>query len=468
MLHIPFAKSSDKAEQARPAAQSKQPKVAHQSPLRRVVDQWWERLYALAFGKVPLGEQAQLYDSNQGLRDYIWNTAGQTIWGSFFPLLTIIATQLTGAEEAGRFNLAFTVATLLLWMGNYGVRTFQVSDLDEMDSFGAYQVQRVMTCILMLVCGWMYCTAKSYETSMMLISAGAFGYRAIDALADVYEGRLQQMDKLYLSGISLALRTVIPLVVFTVILLTSGSLPTASIALAIAELASLVVVTIPLALLETPRSRSWEWLEVREIFVECFPAFAAIFLFNLIESVPKFAMEGTLPYEDQVYFSAIYFPAQKALLALGFIYKPQLVRLANIWQDSTKRVRFDLIVVAMLGAAAVITLGMTIFAAIVGIPLASFLYAADFEPFRHAQYLMLLAGGFAAASDFLFQILTVLREQGKAMLAYVIAFVFVVAASMIMVRTAGFMGAVYAYLAVMVILFALLAAQYVTIRLRAR
>ena len=259
MLHIPFAKSSDKAEQARPAAQSKQPKVAHQSPLRRVVDQWWERLYALAFGKVPLGEQAQLYDSNQGLRDYIWNTAGQTIWGSFFPLLTIIATQLTGAEEAGRFNLAFTVATLLLWMGNYGVRTFQVSDLDEMDSFGAYQVQRVMTCILMLICGWMYCTAKSYETSMMLISAGAFGYRAIDALADVYEGRLQQMDKLYLSGISLALRTVIPLVVFTVILLTSGSLPTASIALAIAELASLVVVTIPLALLETPRSRSWPW-----------------------------------------------------------------------------------------------------------------------------------------------------------------------------------------------------------------
>jgi O-antigen/teichoic acid export membrane protein len=320
----------------------------------------------------------------------------------------------------------------------------------------------------MLALGWAYCSLRNYDATMATIAAGAFGYRAIDAFADVYEGRLQQMNKLFLSGISLSLRTIIPLVVFSILLLATSSLPVASIALAVAEIAVLVVVTMPLALLETPVSRSWEWLEVREIFRECFPAFAAMFLFNLIESIPKFAMEGVLPYEDQVYFSAIYFPAQKALLALGFIYKPQLVRLANIWQDSTKRVRFDLIVVAMLGAAAVITLGMTIFAAIVGIPLASFLYAADFEPFRHAQYLMLLAGGFAAASDFLFQILTVLREQGKAMLAYVIAFVFVVAASMIMVRTAGFMGAVYAYLAVMVILFALLAAQYVTIRLRAR
>ena len=39
---------------------------------------------------------------------------------------------------------------------------------------------------------------------------------------------------------------------------------------------------------------------------------------------------------------------------------------------------------------------------------------------------------------------------------------------MVLVRTVGFMGAVYAYLAVMVVLFALLAAQYVLVRLRTR
>lgn len=474
MLHLPFGrKNADETPYEATTPNQAQPSMPRTAPkpvvaVRRAVDQWWERLYALAFGRVPLGEQAQLYETNQGMRDYIWNTAGQTLWGSFFPILTIVATQLAGAEDAGKFNLAFTVATLMLFFGNYGVRTFQVSDLDEMDSFGAYQVQRVITCLLMLACGWMYCTAKSYDTAMTLITAGAFGYRAIDAFADVFEGRLQQMDKLYLSGISIALRTAIPLVVFSGLLLVSGSLPSASIALAVAELVSVVLVTIPLALLETPKSRKWEWLEVREIFVECFPAFAAMFLFNLIESMPKFAMEGALPYEDQVYFSAIYFPAQKALMAVGFIYKPQLVRLANIWQDSTKRARFDLIVLAMLGACVVVTLGMTIFAAIVGIPLASILYAADFEPFRMAQYLMMVAGGFAAASDFLFQILTVLREQATATRIYVAAFVFVTVASMILVRTAGFMGAVWAYLAVMVVLFGLLSAQYLLIRFRSR
>ena len=442
--------------------------TAREPWLRRIVNQWWERLYAMAFGRVPLGDQARLYSANRARHDYVWNTVGQTLWGALLPILTIVATQLCGAEEAGRFNLAFTIATLLLFLGNYGVRTFQVSDLDEMDSFGAYQVQRAITCAVMLALGWAYCVVRHYDAAMVVIATGAFLYRAIDAFSDVYEGRLQQMDKLYLAGISLSLRSAVPLVVFAALLLATGSLPVASIALAIAELAVFLVVTLPLALLETPVSRPWEWLEVREIFRECLPAFAAMFLFNLIETMPKFAMEGTLPYEDQVYFSAIYFPAQMALMAVGFIYKPQLVRLAGIWQDPDRRRRFDLIVIAMLGACVVVTLGMLAFAAVLGIPLASLLYAADFEPLRGAQYLMLVAGGFAAASDFLFQILTVLREQASATRIYLGAFAFVAIASNVLIRTSGFMGAVMAYLAVMVLLFSLLALQYVLARVRSR
>ena len=434
--------------------------------LRRVVDEWWERLYALAFGRVPLGDHARLYSSGETRRDYVWNTVGQTLWGALLPILTIISTQLAGAEEAGRFNLAFTIATLMLWLGNYGMRTYQVSDVDEMDSFAAYQIQRALTCVAMLACGWLYCAARSYDGTMTLITAGAFAYRAIDAFADVYEGRLQQMDKLYLSGISQSLRTVVPLVAFTAFLLVTKSLATASVVLAVTELLAVLAVTLPLVLLETPVSRPWQWLEVRELFRECFPAFAAMFLFNLIETMPKFAMEGVLPYEDQVFFSAIYFPAQKALMVVGFIYKPQLVRLANIWQDQTKRARFDLIVIAVLAFCGIVTLAFLAYAALIGIPVSTFLYGVDFEPYRTAQYLMMVAGGLAAAIDFLFQILTVLREQATATRIYVAAFAFVTVTSMVLVRAVGFMGAVYAYLAVMVALFSLLLAQYLLVRVR--
>jgi O-antigen/teichoic acid export membrane protein len=103
-----------------------------------------------------------------------------------------------------------------------------------------------------------------------------------------------------------------------------------------------------------------------------------------------------------------------------------------------------------------------------GVWLNGLMYGVDFEPYRGAQYLMILAGGFSAAIDFLFQTITVLRRQAQATVTYLIAFVFVAIASMVLVRMSGFMGAVYSYTTVMIFLFIMLAIQFVLIRLKER
>ena len=82
-----------------------------------------------------------------------------------------------------------------------------------------------------------------------------------------------------------------------------------------------------------------------EIFA--FPVFIALFMYNLIDNMPKFVMEGMLPYENQLYFNALYFPAHALLLTVQVVYKPQLVRIANVWAQA-KRKRFDIIIIAML------------------------------------------------------------------------------------------------------------------------
>jgi O-antigen/teichoic acid export membrane protein len=266
---------------------------------------------------------------------------------------------------------------------------------------------------------------------------------------------------------SQAVRAVAGMVVFTLLLLVTHNLVVACLGMALVALASFVLLTIPLTLLETPKSRGVDLLEVKELFVECFPAFAAQFLFALIETMPKFAMEGVLPYESQVYFNAIYFPAQTILMIVGFVYKPQLVRIANVWADRSKRARFDVIVFAMLGVSLAVTLVMLFVFGAVGVWLNGLMYGVDFEPYRTAQYLMIVAGGLSAAIDFLYQIITVLRQQAAATVVYLIAFVVVLVLSMVLVRMVGFDGAVYSYLVVMVALFAMLAVQYALVRLRA-
>ena len=297
-------------------------------------------------------------------------------------------------------------------------------------------------------------------------AAADVGVLAEVGVADVYEGRLQQADKLYLAGISQALRSVAVIVAFAALLFVTRSLPVASYAMAAGGVASLLLLTVPLALFETEKSLPATARGIRDLFVECFPLFLALFLYNLIDSVPKFAMEGALSYDNQLYYNALYFPAHSILMVAGFIYKPQLVRLARIWDDPEKHRRFDLVVLAMVGVIALITGAMALFMAWLGIPLMSLMYGLDFEQFRGLALVMVGTGGVCACIDFLYQIVTVLRAQAEVSRLYLIAFAFAVPVAMLLVNFAGLAGAVVGSLVSMAILLVLLVMEYCAIRRR--
>ena len=434
-------------------------------PVRRMVNAWWNRLLGAVYGGGFSTQEAE-YEDHATRRDYLWNTLGTAVWGMAFPLLTIVSTQLVGAEEAGKFSIAFVTGTLIMIACNYGVRNFQVSDIDEKTSFASYQLNRWLCGALALACGLVYSSARGYDAQMATIGLGVYPYKVIDGVADVYEGRLQQADKLYLAGMSQMLRSAGVIAVFSMALFLTRSMPIAAMAMGIAAIASLVLVTAPLALLETEKSRRVSLREVGHLFIQCAPLFGALFLFNLIESMPKFVMEGTLAYKYQLYFNALFFPAQAILLSIGFIYKPQLLRLSSIWANPRKRRRFDLIIVAVMALIVVITSVCAAFMAGPGIPLMSFMYGLNFERYRTLALLMVVAGGVTAAIDFLYAIITVLRHAGDVTKIYLICFAVSVVLPVILINLLGLMGAVVSYLAIMALLLVLLIIEYAHIRQR--
>lgn len=252
--------------------------------------------------------------------------------------------------------------------------------------------------------------------------------------------------------------------VFSVLLFVTRSIGIAAAGMGAAAVASLILVTVPLALLETDPSAPWRMGEVAGLFRQCFPLFSTLFLFNVIESMPKFAMESMLPYDAQLYFNALFFPAQGILITAGFMYKPQLLRLANIWSNPRRRKRFDLIVLAMLGVIAVITGVTAIMMSWIGIPVMNFMYGLDFEPYRLLAVLMVCAGGVTAAIDFIYAIITVLRHQESATKPYLITFACSIVIPTALVALMGLTGAVIGYLVTMTILLVLLAISYRSIR----
>lgn len=438
-------------------------KSRRQNPIARMANQWFDRVMGgIADGG--LSRQEEQYAAHRTSRDFMWNSIGVGAWGMVFPILTMIATQLAGVEQAGMFSMAFVTGSLLMIIANFGVRTYQISDVDEVHSFADYQLNRWITCVLMVIVGMAYCAIRGYDTEMFYLSMGVYLYRMVDGLADVYEGRLQQADKLYLAGISQAIRSVLALVAFAVLLFITRNMVVAAFAMAIAAAASFVVITYPLTLLETPKSRKLSFGSVAALFKNTAPLFLALFLYALIDNMPKFVMEGVLSYDNQLYFNALYFPAMGILIMSQLVYKPLLVRMAGVWQDRSKRRKFDLIMVGILAVILAITGLNLLVMAWIGVPVMSFLYGIDFEPYRGLMLIMLVAGGVTAAIDFLYQTITVMRRQKDVTTLYFVTFGFSLFVPILLVMFTGLPGAILSYLIVMTLLFVLLVWEYFRIR----
>lgn len=455
----PFLGASARARQGEAAKKPHKPNF-----ITRQVNHWCNRLLG-AVSERSLAAQDEQYAAHRTTRDYVWNSVGIGAWGMVFPILTVVVTQLVGVEQAGMFSMAFVTGMLLMFLANYGVRTYQVSDLDERHSFSDYQLNRWITCAIMVIVGVAYCSIRGYASDMFTISLGVYVYKMVDGLADVYEGRLQQVDKLYLAGISQAFRSIIVLIAFSLALLVTHNLAVACIVMAVAAIITFVVLTFPLALFETPKSRRVNPSSVATLFKNCFPLFLALFLYALIDNMPKFVMEGVLSYDNQLYFNALYFPAQGILLTIGLIYKPLLVRMAEAWNEPEKRRKFDLIIVAIMGVIVAYTGVTALVMGWIGIPIMSFLYGLDFEQFRGLLFIMIAAGGVTAGIDFLYQVITVLRRQRAVTKLYIITFGFSLFVPILLVNFTGLPGAVIGYLIVMCILFVLLVSEYISIRL---
>ena len=434
-------------------------------PRFQLLAQWRDRIQeARRLGS--FSDRAGQYAAGQTTRDYICNTIGQTAAGSFFFLISVVATHFAGTEQAGMFSLSVTIGLLLMYVGNYGVRAYQVSDVEEMQSFNDYQIQRLITCGGMFLIGFLYCMLRGYQGTMLAICLGVILFRVFDALADVYEGRLQQKDKLYLAGISQTLRHVAAFIVCTLVLVITRNLIWACWSMAIAEAAVMLIVTLPLTFFETERSYPATKRAVKELFVQCLPVFLALFLYNVLESMPKFAMEGALAYENQLFYLALNATSQMVLVISGLIFNPQIVKLAKIWSEPDQRKRFDITVIAMFGVivaiAGLVALAMSLF----GIRLFSFAYGLDFEKYRPLVLVMCAEGGLCATANLLYQIITLLREQQSITKLYLIALVFAVPVAILLVNFSGLAGAVLANLVIMAILVVLLVYEYLSIRKR--
>ena len=79
-------------------------------------------------------------------------TVQKAFFRNFVALLAAIAlTRSQGVYDEGVFSIAYAVAALMLYVGQYGFRKFQSSDIRDKYSFAEYYGIRIITCVVMML-----------------------------------------------------------------------------------------------------------------------------------------------------------------------------------------------------------------------------------------------------------------------------------------------------------------------------
>ena len=130
----------------------------------------------------------------------IWNIVG-TGFNAFNSLLFLVATtRINGITDSGIFSIAFSTACILYVVGIYAGRVYQVTESNKDINDKEYIINRILSCILMIILTIGFVFIKGYDwykaTIFILLSA----YKCLEAFSDVLYGIMQKNDILHKVG----------------------------------------------------------------------------------------------------------------------------------------------------------------------------------------------------------------------------------------------------------------------------
>ena len=128
------------------------------------------------------------------VKDILFNSGGNIVYLACTWLMTIAVVRLADFDTAGVFSLAMTITVVFYSISNYGIRSFQVSDVSNEYSDQEYMMARIFTCLS----GWLlcasYCLINGYSNRQVIVILLYMLYKTIEAFSDLSYGYFQKYN----------------------------------------------------------------------------------------------------------------------------------------------------------------------------------------------------------------------------------------------------------------------------------
>lgn len=399
---------------------------------------------------------------------YIWNITGSIANALLSVVALMIVTRILDDRQADIFSIAWTISQLMATVGTFQIRMYQATDVTGVFRFRQYLIYRVITIGIMMISSYAYVMIRGYSGEKAVVVLLMCVFRAVDSLADVYEGWFQQKERLDLSGKALTYRIVVAVFGFGVVLFATKNLILSGVVLVLVYVICFFIYDIRYhygveAFRETAKKDKAGLSWVVKMTIEGFPLFINAFLMMSIMNAPKMVLDvaieqGSLVQGLQTVFNIIFMPASFLNLAY-IVFRPLITKMAIVWNmGKTKEFLKILmkILVSLFGIGILLLIG----SALLGIPVLSIVYAVDLADYK-LELLVIIIGGcmytFAAVLD---NALVVIRKQYILILAYALTYIYIKFAAEAMTGLWGIFGAALSYASAMVVFLIITAVMF--------
>lgn len=286
-------------------------------------------------------------ETSQGLslkKNMIYNSAGTIFYLICQWLITVLVVKLASYEAAGNLSLAIAISNVFYNVAAFGIRSYQVSDIENKYSPSLYVFSRYLTCALSLIlCVGFAMLNSHYTIEQKLCVIFYMLFRITEALSDVFQGIQQKAYRMDYIGKSFIMRGIAILVLFCVVIKFTGNLYLAILAMFISVMLIIYIYDWPISCKLVTFQKDYNIKNIKQILIECTPMMFGYMLIASLVSIPRYFLEMYQGSNLLGIYASIATPTVIIQTACNLIYTPLISVLAENYTNKNKAAFFKVL-----------------------------------------------------------------------------------------------------------------------------
>lgn len=237
------------------------------------------------------------------MSDMAYNTWGIFVYFFCQWVTTVIVVRLSGYNAAGIFALTISFANMFGFIGTFGVRGFQVSDVREDYSNGDYFGSRIITTAISLVPFAVLLIVRKYDAELTACCLAYMSFKCLEGFGDVNYGVMQRLKQYDWIAVSMTIKGIITLVAFILPLALGFGLLPAIICMSAAYLLSLLLYDA--FKLRDSHIFKPSFANIWPLLIACFPLMLSALTSSIMMYLPRDTIGNALGSTALGYYSSI-------------------------------------------------------------------------------------------------------------------------------------------------------------------